>query len=165
MKTKMMALFLALLLPVSVMANCEVSEAMKQAAAGRYDTEKKLAEDMAKYQRQIASAEKSCLNKYRDISMTSQVGMPSLTSILQGVVKGLESQACQVIDGAISQTTGLVGNQAVLPGGVGYVNTGVIYGNVGTVATTAPATAPVTIKDTSGAASGSILNTIKGWFF
>lgn len=165
MKTVVMAVLLIALLPGIALGDCEVGEAMKQAASGRFDTEKKLANDMAQYQRQVATAEKSCLNKYRDISMTAQVGMPSMASILQGIVNGLDSQACQAIDGAISQTTGLVGSQAVLPGGVGYVNTSVIYGNAGSGTTQVPVAVRDTIPTVANQATQSLWNKFKGLFF
>jgi hypothetical protein len=73
-----------------------------------------------------------CFDKYKNFSLSSMVGLPSLN----GLLDQLKGQACNYVDQQIRSATQPINQSVWLPGGVGQVNTGVVFGQGGNVVTT-----------------------------
>lgn len=65
----------------------------------------------------------SCLSNFKNFSISTGLGMPSLDTLLSS----LESQVCNVAQGVVNQATAPLNQSLWLPGGVG-VNTNALSG-------------------------------------
>lgn len=85
-------------------------------------------------------ADMPCFDKYKNFSLTSALGVPDLS----GIVDQLKGQACSYADQQVSDATAPVNQSVWMPGGT-RVNTGVVFGSAATTPVAAPA-----VKSTGG---------------
>ena len=69
-------------------------------------------------------ADMPCFDKYKNFSLSSMFGFPSLSSLLDQ----LKGQACAYADQQVATATQPINQSVWLPGGAGRVNTGVVFG-------------------------------------
>jgi len=65
-----------------------------------------------------------CFDKYKNFSLSSMFGLPSLG----GLLDQLKGQACSYVDQQVNAAMQPVNQSVWLPGGVGQVNTGAVFG-------------------------------------
>ena len=59
-----------------------------------------------------------CLEKYKDINMAGELGVPNVNQISDRVMKALESEACNGLDSTYTNAARQTSKEVVLPGGI-----------------------------------------------
>lgn len=139
---------------------------IQSAAAGAYEQEAAVIDGEKELQTERAESEKSCFAKYSDISVATQVGLPSAASIIKGILGAAEGMACQAVDEAVAKGQRMTGQNATLPGGAGYVKVGTFYKKGGGVQPTSTVDTGERVGGTAAdSAGGGILNKIRNLFY
>lgn len=65
-----------------------------------------------------------CIGKYKNINISSALGVPDIMGMLGGAMSGLANMVCNEVDNAFDRATAPARKEIVLPGGLGKAGVG-----------------------------------------